>query len=117
LGAVFELVRRGKNKYTERVLYSFKGGNDGSSSTSTLVFGSSNELYGTTSAGGGSCDCGTVFKINAKSGKEQVLHAFGTGTDGEFPYYGLARDAGGNFYGTTVAGGTHGQGAVFEFTP
>jgi uncharacterized repeat protein (TIGR03803 family) len=117
MGAVFELIPRAHGKYRERVLYSFKGGSDGSSSTSTLVFGSAGELYGTTSAGGGSCGCGTIFAVNAASGKERVLHAFGSGGDGAYPYYGLAQDSSGNFYGATVAGGTFGQGAVFEFTP
>jgi uncharacterized repeat protein (TIGR03803 family) len=117
LGAVFELTPKTKGRYRERVLYSFKGGSDGSSSTSTLIFGGSGELYGTTSAGGGSCDCGTIFKVNAASGKETVLHVFGSGTDGAFPYYGLSKDASDTFYGTTVAGGDSGQGVVFEFKP
>ena len=117
LGSVFELVPNAKGRYRERVLYSFQGGNDGSSSTSTLVFGATGDLYGTTSAGGGTCDCGTIFKVNASSGREKVLHRFGNGTDGAYSYYGLTQGAGGNFYGTTVAGGTFNQGTVFEFTP
>jgi uncharacterized repeat protein (TIGR03803 family) len=117
MGAVFELIPRTHARYRERVLYSFKGGSDGSSSTSTLVFGSSGELYGTTSGGGGSCGCGTIFAVNAASGKERVLHAFGASGDGAYPYYGLTLDSSGNFYGATVAGGAFGQGAVFEFTP
>jgi uncharacterized repeat protein (TIGR03803 family) len=117
LGSVFELKHIAKSKYRERVLYSFRGGNDGSSSTSTLQFGKSGDLYGTTSAGGGSCNCGTIFAVNPKSGKETVLHRFGSGVDGAYSYYGLTKDASGNFYGTTVAGGSAGQGTVFEFTP
>jgi uncharacterized repeat protein (TIGR03803 family) len=117
LGSVFELVRNQKGGYRERVLYSFKGGSDGSYTTSTLVFAGSNELYGTTSGGGASCDCGVIFKVNPKTGAETVLHAFGTGTDGAYSYYGLTKDNGGNLYGTTVAGGRNGQGTVFEFTP
>jgi uncharacterized repeat protein (TIGR03803 family) len=116
LGSVYELIHNSNGKYRERVLYSFKGGSDGSSSTSTLVFGKSGDLYGTTSAGGGSCNCGTIFKVNAKSGKEAVLHSFGGGTDGAFSYYGLTEDASGKFYGTTVAGGSSNQGVVFAFT-
>src|SRR5262249_6523182 len=106
-----------KNKYRERVLYSFAGGADGSYSTTTLLFGASGDLYGTTSSGGGSCDCGTIFKVHPSTGAEQVLHAFGTGSDGAYPYYGLTAGQGGKLFGTTVAGGSFGQGVVFEFTP
>lgn len=115
LGTVFELLR-GARGYRERVLYSFRGGSDGASSTSTLVFGKG-DLYGTTSAGGGSCDCGTLFKLNATTRRETVLHAFAGGSDGAYPYYGLTLDAAGNFYGTTVAGGTFDQGTAFEYGP
>jgi uncharacterized repeat protein (TIGR03803 family) len=117
LGAVFELVHNARGTYRERVLYSFHGGRDGSSPTSTLVFGSSGDLYGTTSAGGGTCGCGTIFSVNPASGKETVLHRFGSGSDGAYPYYGLTAGANGTFYGSTVAGGNFNQGAIFGFTP
>lgn len=116
-GAVYELVRNKRGGYRERVLYSFKGGSDGSYSTSTLIFGTSGSLYGTTSSGGGSCDCGTIFSVDPKTGAESVVHAFGASGDGAYPYYGMTADAGGNLYGTTVAGGNGNQGTVFEFTP
>lgn len=115
LGTVYELVKTARG-YRERVLYSFLGGNDGSSSTSTLVF-SGADLYGTTSAGGSSCDCGTIFKLNPDTGRETVLHRFGGAGDGAYSYYGLTEDTSGNFYGTTVAGGNSNQGTVFEYTP
>ena len=116
-GSVFELVASARGKYHDRVLYSFRGGSDGSSPTSTLIAGASGRLYGTTSAGGGSCDCGTIFDLDATSGSETVLHSFGSSGDGAYPYYGLTQDSGGNLYGTTVQGGTFNQGAVFELTP
>ncbi len=116
-GAVFELVHSQRGGYRERMLYSFKGGNDGGYSTSTLVFGTSGKLFGTTSSGGGTCDCGTIFEVDAKTGAEMVLHAFGGAGDGAYPYYGMTTDANGNLYGTTVAGGSGNQGTVFEFTP
>ena len=117
LGAVYELVPKGRHGYGERVLYSFKGGSDGSAPTSTLAVGKSGTLYGTTSAGGGSCGCGTIFSLNPASGKERVLHAFAGGSDGAYPYYGLTAGASGEFYGTTVAGGGSNQGTLFEFVP
>jgi uncharacterized repeat protein (TIGR03803 family) len=115
-GAVFELVAKKHGRYRERVLYSFKGGNDGSSPTSTLLLqGNSTILYGTTSAGGGSCGCGTIFTLDAASGKESVLYSFSGGSDGAYPYYGLTIAADGTMYGTTVAGGTSNQGTIYEF--
>jgi uncharacterized repeat protein (TIGR03803 family) len=117
LGSVFELSPTARGGYRERVIYSFKGGTDGSASTSTLVFAGSGELYGTTSAGGGSCDCGTIFKVDPKSGKERVLHSFGGASDGAYSYYGLTKGSDGTLYGTTVAGGHFNQGTVFAFRP
>lgn len=49
-----------------------------------------------------------------------LLYSFKGGTDGEFPYAGLVRDAAGNLYGTTYYGGDHrcfgfgGCGTVFR---
>ena len=116
LGTVFELSRGIKGKYHERLLHSFKGGSDGANSTSTLAFGGSGDLYSTTSAGGGSCSCGTIFKVNPTTGAETVLYRFTGLKDGGFPYYGMTL-FNGKFFGTTVAGGTSNQGVVFKFTP
>lgn len=121
-GAVFELVRNGNGHYSERVLYSFKGGSDGSNPTSTLVFGASHELYGTTSNGGGTCGtysdgCGVVFALDLKGNKERVIHSFGSANDGSHPYYGLLRGKKNVFYGTTAVGGSFGAGVVFEVKP
>ena len=46
-----------------------------------------------------------------------MLHSFGNGTDGVYPFAGLIFDAAGNLYGTTYEGGTYGYGTVFELTP
>ena len=49
---------------------------------------------------------------------ESVLHSFNNnGTDGVNPYAGLIVDAAGNLYGTTVEGGIHNLGTVFELSP
>ncbi len=122
-GAVFKL---GPGPYAIRgvkdtVLYSFQGGADGGSPTSTLVFDAAGNLYGTTSAGGDpGCDCGVAFELtpNGSGGwNERVLHTFGTPPDGAYLYYGMTPDGMGNFFGTAVAGGAHDQGMVFELTP
>jgi len=43
-----------------------------------------------------------------------VLHGFHNSPDGSAPWAGLARDAAGNFYGTTTQGGDYGYGMVFK---
>ena len=45
-----------------------------------------------------------------------VLHGFG-GPDGARPWASLVRDAAGNLYGTTSAGGTFDSGTVFKLDP
>jgi uncharacterized repeat protein (TIGR03803 family) len=43
-----------------------------------------------------------------------VLHSFGAPGDGQWPYGGLAIDANGDLYGTTLTGGAFQDGTVFE---
>lgn len=117
VGAVFQLDLAHKR---EHVLYSFAEGNDGGYSTSSLIFDSRGNLYGTTSMGGNpSCDCGTVFELSPAQGgvKERILHRFSESPDGGYPYYGLTSDGKGNFYGSTVSGGHNTQGVIFSFKP
>lgn len=111
LGCMFVLVKL--LKYAGQTLYSFKGGNDGSMPTGTLTL-SRHHLLGTTSMGGGTCDCGTVFSLDERTQKEATLHAFGGDSDGAYPYYGVTMDSARNLYGTTAAGGAPNQGTVFE---
>jgi uncharacterized repeat protein (TIGR03803 family) len=47
----------------------------------------------------------------------KTLHKFTHGKDGGGPVAPLTFDQAGNLYGTTVRGGTFGQGAVFRLTP
>jgi uncharacterized repeat protein (TIGR03803 family) len=99
-GTVFEVSATGK----ETVLHNF-GYSDGAFPLATLVVGAAGNLYGTTSVGG-VYGFGVVFKLS-KTGEETILHSFaGNPSDGEGPYGGLIRDAAGNFYGTTVSGGS-----------
>ena len=113
LGTVFKITPAG----AETVLYSFAGGaNDGSNPSAALVQGSDGNLYGTTYTGGAS-GLGTVFKITL-AGTKTVLHFFaGTTVDGGGPMAALVQGSDGNFYGTTLVGGTDNQGTVFKITP
>lgn len=99
--------------YTYSVVYSFcsEGGagcTDGSVPAAGLIKGTAGKLYGTTFQGGANGG-GTVFELN-NAGQETVLYSFcseggANCTDGADPEAGLAWDAAGNLYGTTVIGG------------
>lgn len=98
----------------ETVLHNFTGGADGENPQGQLVMDKAGNLYGTTYSGGGA-NAGTVFEVSPK-GNEKVLYAFKGGVDGENPVAGLIFDKSGNLYGTTTAGGSSGNGAVFRLT-
>lgn len=129
---MFELSPGGDGQWTEKTLYQFQGGTDGSTPSSTLIFDSAGNLYGTTQAGGtGSCNygfagCGTVFELSPNadgSWTEKVLYSFQGGNDGADPVAGLVMDAAGNLFGTTEDGGSSSCGVygpcgtVFEVSP
>jgi uncharacterized repeat protein (TIGR03803 family) len=103
---------------TFTVLYQFAGGNDGSFPLAGLL-NAGGTLYGTTYRGGAYL-LGTVFKFDPSSNTETVLHGFGNGTDGAFPYAPLVK-SGTKLYGTTSQGGSGGQdggnGTVFSIDP
>jgi uncharacterized repeat protein (TIGR03803 family) len=112
----------------ETVLHSFtNNGEDGFYPSTSLIFDTAGNLYGTThmggEGGGPSCSvgCGTVFQFAPGAGgtwTETVLHSFSdNGKDGYYPYASLIFDAAGNLYGTTGEGGAHDFGTVFELTP
>ncbi len=79
-----------------------------------MVSGTDGNFYGTTSSGGGGA--GTVFRITT-SGSLTTLYSFnGAGMiDGVFPNV-LVWGGNGNFYGTTLGGGSNGAGTVFKIT-
>jgi uncharacterized repeat protein (TIGR03803 family) len=70
-GTIFRLTpNKSKGAWTESVLHTFAGGNDGSYPTGELTYGAGGRLYGATQYGGaGRCPggkyrgCGTVFAI------------------------------------------------------
>ncbi len=101
-----------------RVLYSFKGGNDGNWPWNSLVFDSTGNLYGATLTGG-EWNHGTVFKLAPNSSgrwTESVLHSFDQ-VEGAAPLGDLIFDAVGNLYGTALYSPGSDGGTAFELTP
>ena len=119
LGTVY-MLRNTNGKWTEHVLYSFKGGTDGASPISSLVSGAPGTFYGTTSDGGAaSCSCGVIYKISLSTSgwNETVVYRFPGQPGPGFAYNGIIRDSAGHYFGTTVHGGSANDGAIYEFTP
>ncbi len=116
-GVVFKITANG----TFTLLHSFCSETacaDGQNPFAGLVQGIDGNLYGTTQAGGAHGD-GTIFKITP-NGTLTTLHSFCSQSgckDGEFPQTGVIQATDGNFYGTTILGGTYGNGTIFKITP
>jgi uncharacterized repeat protein (TIGR03803 family) len=124
IGARLALPSHAAAASSGKIIYSFAGGADGAYPYSDLILDAAGNLYGTTSQGGGSCDCGTVFElIRTKDGwKHHVLYRFAGGSnDGANPTTGLVFDSVGNLYGTTGGGAYNcyagGCGTVFKLAP
>ncbi len=120
-GVVFSLTppKSGSTAWTEKVLWTFTGGNDGGEPTCTLILDSAGNLYGTTDTGGTGV-VGTVFELSPGSGKhawtETVLYNFTGNNDGGEPYGRMLFGADGNLYGTTAGYGQNNYGTIFKLT-
>jgi uncharacterized repeat protein (TIGR03803 family) len=111
-GTVFEITPAGKLT----TLHSFNHAEG--AVPRALVQATDGNFYGTTLTGGVNGQ-GTVFKITP-AGKLTRLYSFCSQTnciDGSGPEAALVQATDGNFYGTTVGGGTQGYGTVYEVTP
>jgi uncharacterized repeat protein (TIGR03803 family) len=113
-GAIFKVTTGG----TLTTLYGFcslSGCADGSAPdpSSSLLYATDGNLYGTTVAGGTNGD-GTIFKVTP-TGVLTTLHSF-SGSDGTAPEGTLMQGTDGNIYGTTSSGGGGGYGTVYKLT-
>jgi len=123
-GTVFELTPESDGSWTESVLHTFNW-TDGAFPFAGVIFDAAGNLYSTTTEGG-AYGLGTVFQLTPNGDgtwNHQVLHSFNN-WDGNYPT-GLIFDHAGNFYGTTVGGGSGGGcvsagyfcGTVFQIMP
>jgi len=113
-GTVFELVPS-QGGWTEKVLYSFTGGNDGSQPFAGLIFDNAGNLYGTT-VYGGTYGWGTVYELTPSGSgwTANVLYAFQGKNDGRSAFGGLIFDQLGNLYGNNWSAGQADGGTVFK---
>jgi uncharacterized repeat protein (TIGR03803 family) len=121
VGAVFRISPSGN--YTNLHFFGTSP-NDGWRPTGGLVQGSDGNFYGTTTMGG--TNEGTVFRISSSGSYTNLYHFPGYPNDGNSPFAGLVQGSDGNFYGTTLSGGTtnfnpksgfSGYGTIFRISP
>lgn len=112
LGTAFKVGTNG-NGFV--VLHNFPENDlDGTQPAAALLSASDGLLYGTT-AGGGSANVGTLFKMDANGGSYAILHQFSAGpADGKYPESALVEGGDGTLFGVTPNGGTFGSGIVYQ---
>ena len=109
-GVVFELSPSGAG-WTERVIYSFQGPNDGENPQSGVAIDNAGNLYGNT-AEGGSDGGGTIYELSP-NGSNWNFNVLYNSPFGSYPVDRVTFDSSGNLYETTVNGG-YGYGEVLE---
>src|SRR5262249_42179200 len=109
-GAIYQLPVGTSDILT---LYSFTGGEDGSTPVGGLIVDANGNLFGTTQFGGSTGD-GVIFELPNGATSAMVLAAFNYASTGSAPTASLIMDANGNLFGTTQNGGANGDGTIFE---
>jgi uncharacterized repeat protein (TIGR03803 family) len=118
LGTVFQLAPNGDGTWAERIIYAFRGLEDGAEPVGGLAIDPQGNVFGAAFAAG-HFNSGTVFKLSPASNGNwtfAVLYSFPDPQQGADPL-GVVLDPSGNLYGTTSLGGAYGVGVAFELTP
>jgi CSLREA domain-containing protein len=110
-GTVFE-IKAGASSIT--TLATFTGTN-GANPQGAVALDAAGDVFGTTRAGGGSNNDGTIFEVKAGTNSITTLATF-TGTNGATPEGAIALDSHGNIFGTTEGYNStaYSNGTVFE---
>ena len=113
-GAVYKLSRSSSG-WTESVLYSFQGANDGANPVGGVIVDKAGNLYGTTFDGGINGG-GIVYELSPSNGSWTftVLYSFVGGYGGPYNKLTLSK---GSLYGFTNSEGAYGRGSIFKLTP
>ncbi len=100
---------------TEKTLFEFPGGVDGTTPDGPVTF-VNGVLYGAT-FDGGTAGCGELFGFDVSSATYTVLYSFPCDAIGNHPGVDSLIEHGGVIHGTTAVGGTSSAGSVFSLTP
>ena len=104
---------------TLTTIHDFGSRGDGENPQAGVVFDQAGNLYGTTALGGNQAGDGIVFSLTPPDGEggpwtEAILHGFRGQPDGSSPVSSLVIFSSGRLFGTTLEGGDHNMGTVFE---
>ena len=129
-GAIVELSPppKPKSPWTQTIIFSFKGGADGSAPVA-LIWGRAGSLYVSTTAGGATGK-GAIVRLsppaaNGSTWRETVLYSFTRAAEGDFAV-GLSTDRAGKLYAVgsytgllrcSYAGGATPCGTIFMLSP
>jgi uncharacterized repeat protein (TIGR03803 family) len=117
-GVAYKLTNNG-GVWTQTVLHSFTGGDDGSGPGAGLTLDAHGNLYGMTPTGG-AYGIGVIYQLHPRQNGSwgfKVIHAFTGGQDGSSGSAGrMIFDDAGNLYGVATVGGDFGKGVVIELT-
>ena len=117
-GVAYKLTNSG-GTWTQSVIHSFTGGDDGSGPGAGLTIDQQGNLYGMTPTGG-ALGSGTIYELHPDRNGNwtlKVIHTFTGGADGATGSPGRLLLRGGHVYGAATAGGANGKGTAFELTP
>jgi uncharacterized repeat protein (TIGR03803 family) len=116
-GGVYRLSN-GNGTWKFQELYDFPPSALNPAGPGGLAIDGVGNLYGNTQNDGYS-GAGSLYKLTPNKGywTYSLIHSFTGSIDGGYASGGLALDASGNIYGTTLEGGVYGNGTVFEFSP
>jgi uncharacterized repeat protein (TIGR03803 family) len=120
-GSVYELSPQPDGSWSETVLWDLGSESFGEEDWGGVVVDKQGNVYGATYFGNNQLHSkGTVFELSPNSHggwNVKIIHNFLGTFDGSSPRSPLTLDSAGNLYGSTVAGGTHGGGTIFELSP
>jgi uncharacterized repeat protein (TIGR03803 family) len=104
---------------TLTTIHDFGTGPDGENPQAGVIFDQAGNIYGTAALGGAGGD-GMVYTLIPEGGDiwtESLVHMFDDSPDGAVPVSAPVISSSGTLVGTTLEGGAHDMGAVFEARP
>jgi len=97
-------------------LHEFDPQMEGQHPNGSLFWSDENELFYGAARFGGLMDVGSIFSVS-ETGNLTTIHFFEGEEQGQFPYASPVLHSNGNLYGTTLTGGTFGDGVLYSIDP